>query len=131
MASNSTVRVSSRGAERQLLQTQTNPLHGSSSSSSRNGNSQQNNNSNSNSSHSAVRSKAPPPAAASRRSVTPSRSHSFDFDNGLSLSPFVSFLCLILLFRKIKKNKKLHRNRFFLNSRYLINYIKLAIFLLK
>ncbi|KAL9351461.1 hypothetical protein Peur_054141 [Populus x canadensis] len=81
MASNSTVRVSSRGAERQLLQTQTNPLHGSSSSSSRNGNSQQNNNSNSNSnsSHSAVRSKAPP-AAASRRSVTPSRSHSFDFD---------------------------------------------------
>ncbi|KAL3579364.1 hypothetical protein D5086_020868 [Populus alba] len=81
MASNSTVRVSNRGAERQLLQTQTNPLHGSSSSSSRNGNSQQNNNSNSNSSHSAVRSKAPPPAAASRRSVTPSRSHSFDFDN--------------------------------------------------
>lgn len=104
MASNSTVRVSSRGAERQLLQTQTNPLHGSSSSSSRSGNSQQNNNSNSNSnsSHSAVRSKAPP-AAASRRSVTPSRSHSFDFDTGLSLSPFVSFLCLILLFRKKKE----------------------------
>ncbi|KAF9674909.1 hypothetical protein SADUNF_Sadunf10G0176400 [Salix dunnii] len=81
MASNSTVRVSSRGAERQLLQTQINPLHGSSSSSSsRNGNSQQNN-SNSNSSHSAVRSKAPPPAAVLRRSVTPSRSHSLDFDN--------------------------------------------------
>jgi hypothetical protein len=36
-----------------------------------------------------------------------------------------------LLFRKRKKNKKLHRNRFFFNSRYLINYIKLAIFLLK
>ncbi|KAJ6720233.1 CENTROMERE PROTEIN E [Salix viminalis] len=83
MASNSAVRVSGRGAERQLLQTQINPLHGSSSSSSsRNGNSQQNNSSsNSNSSHSAVRSKAPPPAAVLRRSVTPSRSHSFDFDN--------------------------------------------------
>ncbi|KAB5538976.1 hypothetical protein DKX38_016509 [Salix brachista] len=83
MASNSAVRVSGRGAERQLLQTQINPLHGSSSSSSsRNGNSQQNtSNSNSNSSHSAVRSKAPPPPAVLRRSVTPSRSHSFDFDN--------------------------------------------------
>ncbi|KAJ6892854.1 hypothetical protein NC651_025920 [Populus alba x Populus x berolinensis] len=67
MASNSTVRVSSRGAEWRLLQTQTNPLHESSSSSSRNGNSQQN-----------ILviviaaillfvSKAPPPAAASRR----------------------------------------------------------------
>ncbi|KAG5237767.1 armadillo repeat-containing kinesin protein [Salix suchowensis] len=84
MASNSAVRVSGRGAERQLLQTQINPLNGSSSSSSsRNGNSQQNNSSsNSNSSHSAVRSKAPPPAAVLRRSVTPSRSHSLDFDHG-------------------------------------------------
>ncbi|CAK7325416.1 unnamed protein product [Dovyalis caffra] len=85
MASNSTVRVSSR-AERQLLQSQINPLHGSfsssssssnSGSSSRNGNSLQ---SYSNSNH-PVRSKAPPPA--SRRSVTPtsSRSHSLDLEN--------------------------------------------------
>ncbi|KAJ6749491.1 hypothetical protein OIU85_000162 [Salix viminalis] len=61
-------RVLSRGAERQLLQTQINPLHGSSYN-------------NSNSSHYDVRSKAPPPVAVRRRSITPSRSHSLEFDN--------------------------------------------------
>ena len=81
MASNSTTRVSSRRAERQLLQTQINPLYGCSSSSSKNGNSQQNNiNNNSNNNHFVVRSKSPPPVAL-RRFVTPSGSHSLSFDN--------------------------------------------------
>ncbi|KAF9672197.1 hypothetical protein SADUNF_Sadunf11G0015600 [Salix dunnii] len=80
--SGSSFLASDLGAERQLLQTQTNPLHGSSSLSSRNGNSQQNNSyNNSNRSHDDGRSKAPPPVAVRRRSVTPPHSHSLDFDN--------------------------------------------------